>query len=348
MSKKIAVLKPLLIVLVILNHYTIIIETNPSTRNSFAHLLNGYVQTFISYGMAGIVVPLFFLMSGYLFFRNFVASKEFFINKIKTRIKTVLIPYLLCVLLHLLFYYFLQKFSVVSLSSGNYTNYTLIELIDRLFIHPIAGQLWFIRDLFIFVVLSPVIYWLLSRIGPAFLGVIASIWFLIVFDAGISRDIEGFLYFSLGGFFSLNSVNIKFSVRRPIFILLLWLGIISIRTYYVANLNIMVNELDKLSVIAGVAAVWLNYDMINRICGRLLSFLVAYSFPIYLYHLPVVQLCRGVTKNIATGSGLFLLITYFIFPLLAMIICVGVAYLLRETMPKFYDIITGGRGYKRQ
>ena len=55
---------------------------------------NFFIQEFISQGLARIAVPLFFTISGYLFFLNLNGTLNEFKEKYRTRTKTLLIPYL--------------------------------------------------------------------------------------------------------------------------------------------------------------------------------------------------------------------------------------------------------------
>ncbi|APW37491.1 hypothetical protein RD110_10060 [Rhodoferax koreense] len=54
----------------------------------------GFVQDFISNGLARTAVPLFFVISGYLFFLKEGWSFEHYQNNVISRVKTLLIPFL--------------------------------------------------------------------------------------------------------------------------------------------------------------------------------------------------------------------------------------------------------------
>ncbi len=58
------------------------------------NVISEFIRNLISQEIARIAVPIFFLMSGYLFFAGFVWSKENYLDKVKSRIKTLLIPFL--------------------------------------------------------------------------------------------------------------------------------------------------------------------------------------------------------------------------------------------------------------
>ena len=69
---------------------------------------NWIFQNFFSNGITRIAVPLFFIISGYLFFLQFQPTIENYFEKIKKRIKTLFIPYLIWSIIGVLLYFVLQ------------------------------------------------------------------------------------------------------------------------------------------------------------------------------------------------------------------------------------------------
>ena len=115
LSKKLRVLKSFLILLIVLIHSaTSTGNFGASPGDSIAHYCNTYIQSFVVDGISAIAVPLFFLVSGYLFFLNFKPEKSFFIEKINKRTRTILIPYLLYSLICLSFFYAAQKIHITA------------------------------------------------------------------------------------------------------------------------------------------------------------------------------------------------------------------------------------------
>lgn len=144
-----------------------------------------FIVNIVSLVFAQISVPLFFVISGFLFF---LGSNDFnsdlYISKIKKRVKTLLIPYILWNVIAVVwelkcFIPFLSayfppvelKFSVIRI-----INTFICESNNMgIFIHP-GGELeknatctvenvfpihvpfWYVRDLILLVVLTPVIY----------------------------------------------------------------------------------------------------------------------------------------------------------------------------------------------
>lgn len=62
---------------------------------------DGYLGLLLA-AMANVSVPVFFLISGYYFFKGEELGKDVYLSKLKKRIRTLLLPYLLWNLLPML------------------------------------------------------------------------------------------------------------------------------------------------------------------------------------------------------------------------------------------------------
>lgn len=111
---------------------------------------------------------LFFCISGYLFARNIKNINDVW-TKMKKRWCTLLLPYLLWNLIFVLWYVVLENVPGVSgfnNSSGiveKYWEQPILESLYDLFIAPAAFQLWFLRDLLVMLVFTPILWWIAKR-----------------------------------------------------------------------------------------------------------------------------------------------------------------------------------------
>lgn len=128
-----------------------------------------WIQELISDGIARCAVPLFMLFSSYLLFFKQISFKQTLIKQTKT----LLIPYFLWCLINFLlivfFRVFIQKQDFHSLvmytwdirdwicAFLGYSRRTKINLFSNYSVYAgeFASQLWFIRDLFILILFSP-------------------------------------------------------------------------------------------------------------------------------------------------------------------------------------------------
>lgn len=182
----------------------------------------------VSDEIAHIAVPLFFFISGFLFFFNSDFSCSAYGGKLKKRIGTLLVPYLFWNITVLLLLFFTQTFlsSMTSGSNKLVSDYTLSDYLGIFYNHkdgkPLCYQFWFIRDLMVCYILSPIIYLYVKYgklLGVSLLGLLwcFGIWFHI---AGFSST--SFFFFAFGSWFAINRRNfvVDFKPLRITFSLL--------------------------------------------------------------------------------------------------------------------------------
>lgn len=147
-------------------------------------------------------VPLFFILSGYLFFHNAPARPEprWFWGKIRSRFFSLLIPYLIAnVIAWCCFYFALRE--LPQMVSG----YLGDRWKDPLFVFwtgPINLSLWFIQELIVVVLVSPLLYLLIRYLrwgGVLLIG----LWWLLqrlrVLAPLPPLSVEPLFFFSAGG-----------------------------------------------------------------------------------------------------------------------------------------------------
>jgi surface polysaccharide O-acyltransferase-like enzyme len=321
-------------------------------------LLNGgyafFIQIFFSEGITRIAVPLFFLISGYLFFLNFNATVSEFALKYKRRAKSLLVPYLLWSAWGLGFYAVLQ---LPAASRHFFTNdlvldYSFMKILDTLFLNPIPYQLWFLRDLMVLVALSPLISKCLQylKFVPVLLLFIA--WLVFFKFSFVVFRTESFFFFSLGAYLSTTKSTIPLiSLNKHCY----WIaGLIWTLTAFFKALLIWQNSgemmlivlLGRLSILSGMLTVWSLYDMMMRnkeSPNELLFRLSAFSFFIYAFHEPVLTVVQKGLFYLTGASEPMILLNYVLAPVLTVSLGVSSGILLKRCMPLFYSLITGGR-----
>lgn len=196
----------------------------------FAYNYIMYLTYFIARVLGDISVPLFFAISGYLFFVN---AKKFdkyeYYNKLKKRSKTLLIPYLVWQIL------FLIKVIVTKINTG-YNNdnpiysYTPIQYLESLWFYPIKYSniignkmfqwgapinipLWFVRDLIVTVCFSFLIFKILKdkKWGLIFLSLLFIFSYVIILPQWILPPGLNFIsvfYFSAGAYIGIHKFPI--------------------------------------------------------------------------------------------------------------------------------------------
>lgn len=111
-------------------------------------------------------VPCYFIISGYLFFYNI---NEFCISdykkKIKTRINSLLVPYVIWNIIAIIPFCIYYNNGQINEILNNKEYISLLRIfwdIDSGF-YPLDFPLWYLRDLIIVILLSPITYFIIKK-----------------------------------------------------------------------------------------------------------------------------------------------------------------------------------------
>lgn len=296
------------------------------------------IQLIISGQITRIAVPLFFLISGYLYFRNFQGQIfHFWQIKLKKRIHSILIPYLIFSILGFCFIFGIHIFFP---SRTEYNDYSITNILYTIFLHPIGTyQLWFLRDLFIIILSSPIIYYLLR-----YLKIIIIICFTVIWIMGVNYIVasEAITFFSIGSYMALYNQNLTLYIVKnkiiPYLFTTLWIAIC---------ISVTLLELNYawhcFGIICGIIALWTLYDLIYPALNKriLNSKIYSFSFFIYLMHEPLLSIIKKGFYTILDSKLIFVI--YIIAPIICIIICIILGNCLKKNAPKVYYILTGNR-----
>lgn len=304
------------------------------------------MRVLISRVLGHLVVPSFMFISGYLFFIQLDKwNWNIYLRKIRQRIHTLLIPYLLWIIIPVFInIVWLHKPSLI----GDYVSSILEKGLWHILTDPLNAVLWFLRDLIVLVVISPFIYFVLKKIK----------WqiFILLFIFGMIVDssfVGSFFWFSLGGFFCLSNLSI-IQFAEKVRTVVLWgfviFGLLKLVLYndnvaegVLANLNLIISQS---SVLCGVFLIF--YISTTHACKKI-EFPICISsgsFLIYVLHMEVLWRSRWL-MNIVAGdlkeNYTYQFFVYLIAPLLTVIILIILNSLLRKYSPKINYILTASR-----
>ena len=191
---------PFIFLVILLHGYSVV-------RIPGDHTLFSKTAYPLSFWLGETGVPGFFFISGYLFF----LSQKRYGEKLKSRLNTLLVPYLIWNVLLLVAY--LAAYAIGYPQNINGKNIADYEWLDylRLFwdrgsfdngnFVPLLCPYWYIRNLLILAVLSPVVYVLARYVRELFLMGVAVWWMLTPHNAFIPQSV---FFFSFGAYFSIH------------------------------------------------------------------------------------------------------------------------------------------------
>lgn len=334
LSNKIRFVSFVLIVIVILLHAQLIsLSTNIS---SFV------IQRFISGNIARAAVPFFYLISGYLFTNGLKGTqlKSVFKRKLKSRVATLVIPYLIWSAVGIIVFICESSFFRETGSES----ITLPYLINETFIHPhVFYQLWFIRDLIVCVILSPLIYFAVKYLREMFIAILLVIWFNM-WEIGFITT-TSILFFSTGMYMEIYRDSwVEYRFRSVWF----WIiPVIWISSCFIFAYNDYASYASLFSDITlGIISIWIAYDLLyesslSRFVGMEI---LSLGFFLFLVHEPLLTIIKKVLiATIGTGNDWNELFIYFISPLIVIAILIPIGLYTKKHFSKTYKFLTGGR-----
>lgn len=346
-SQKIKILSFVCIILVLYIHSGF--HDYPNEIHGMA--FNFKLQNFIS-GMFGrCAVPLFYAISGFLFFIGLNDGNRVdytkLLLKIKKRVKTLLVPYLIACLFPAVFSLGLEFIPGVGrfVNGGNFSDNFDRSVSDFIcFIYldsgsgtPYAFHLWFLRDLIFIVVLSPILLYAVSKVGKYFF---CGILFVMNYFSIPILPIYGMFWFVFGLCFLDKMSNIK-SIYVPIVFLVFCIFEMLYPSACWGYAKIPI-------IVIGIVSIWILYDMvcpdgfdIKR--HYLLLTACGYTFFIYLFHEPTLNIVRTLLVIPFHNSGFGFAFSYLVSPWIFAIIWIMVGMFFKKVTPNLYNVCVGGR-----
>jgi surface polysaccharide O-acyltransferase-like enzyme len=243
-----------------------------------------FLKLLISQTLSKIAVPSFFLMSGYLFFANVENwTWQAYRKKIVRRLQTLLLPY---VLWNLLMAYKLRvwgwKVFWVFWSHVGVQNDIFGS--EQWMTAPANMPLWFLRDLMVVSLFTPVIYILIRKLGYWLMGLLT-----ILYLSGVYAFIPGLsayaiYFFTFGAFLSIRKKDLIVSLKRveiPAYVLSIILAITMLLTY---NTPVFSSLMLCFRLTGAIAVFCLASKILSTTTKRLPSVVSDSSYFIYLSH----------------------------------------------------------------
>ena len=299
------------------------------------------LNTVFTRAFSVIAVPLFFILSGALFFRNY-SNKSYF-KKIKSRTKTLVIPYLFWNSLPLVSLF--VKFVITkdyNASFGN-TNFFL-----TIFHYESNFIFWFLFDLIVFVFISPLFDLLLKNKIIAFLALATMI---VLTDFGIKLPESVFysynsiIYYFIGCIIGKYYFNLfcRTDYKRAIItisgVVFLICSFLSFcKEYYSIN---CFNSLYVILLVIYVGSFWiLSNAFVTRM--KLYDF-YSYSFMIYALHAKISIKLSEVLFGILPKNSAFSIINFIITLAVTVVLICLISKVLKRFVKPVYIFITGSR-----
>ena len=342
LSRSIETLRfPLILLIVFLHCYT---STSAVTRghDTYFRLLYPF-----SLWMGEAGVPSFFFISGLLLFY----SKKTYVQKIKSRFQTLLVPYLFFNALILCGYLCLMYLGkTVMIADKDLANYTLMDYIRAFWDRgewdfgngsPVLCPFWYIRNLMILAILSPIMFYIIKYTKILFPVIFGLLW-INAYDSAYT--LQSLTMFSLGAYFPICDRNpIEISERYKVFFVGAFMFLAAMDLLHLYMSIPFALPFHRLSLVA-------NTFFFICFLGEFLyrhhiysTFLSKSAFFIFCIHYPIIISLRVILLKINVYSDYVLIAAYFFSVLFVMSISLLLYGLLIRLFPRIISYITGGR-----
>ncbi len=297
-------------------------------------------ECFVAF-VSRIAVPLFFVISGYLFF----ISKKPFKTKIKDRVKSLVVPFYVWIFIGTIHSLLAVHLSLASSSSPYYNISNLGIIIKSLGLFEQLPSpnvpLWYIRNLFIICCLSPLLVVILKKNPRSFITC-GLIFYLLKISPLITQTV---VFFSIGICIGMYNITLE-KIFRPIRALTIAICIVLCFSllFYVnseTTLKFVFSQLGSLCLMYLVPCFF--YRLVNQnVLIQKYTILIDSAFFVYVSHsifigiFSIINIRFFQNCNEIEAFIIFIIEVFVIF--LMSFVCF---YILRKICPKVLHFING-------
>jgi peptidoglycan/LPS O-acetylase OafA/YrhL len=335
LSKKIAVLRLAAVACVVVFH-------------AYPGADGGSTEAFLSLALARWALPFLGVLSGYLFFRTFKPTAAGYVAKLRSRTRTILIPFLIWSGLTVLF-----ALATADPEFGGPID-SLGEAFSHWLLRPVATPLWFLQALMGCVVLSPLVYLVVRTLRGWVLPLAAAWWVTGVQPEALWPWISAVALppFIAGAAIALLRPDMAWARRAaplPLAAALTaaWLGAAALFTLYGLDLGPWMRAAMLPVVVLGAFAMWTGLDALGRPLSavpRLATASLAVAplaFFVYVTQQPQLKAVMLLLDD--HGADLPGLASYLLAPAITMAFSLSAGLLLRRLAPGALALASGGR-----
>jgi surface polysaccharide O-acyltransferase-like enzyme len=319
-----------------------------------SHQAATYVQSFVLFFFFA-VVPLLSMISGWLFFSfNDADAKEALLSRVRRRFGSLYLPLIfwnLFFLVILLTVFWSDPTNPI-FEEINYSFQTagLWDYLNALFgitRHPIGFQFWFVRDLFVTVLVSPILWLMLTRaplVGITFIG---AAW-LSGHDLWIFFRTDVVFFFYLGGLLRLRRVPLEISAKATLWLMSLYLVLVALRAltpYVIDGSPFVLDVATRAMRIPGVLACW---GVFQRIAlsprGATIAKYGGLAFFLHSVHFPLIGEVKILLWYLlpAETDG-WMILHYLLSVAVTVIVGLALGVVMARLIPKSFSLLNGGR-----
>lgn len=303
-------------------------------------------------------VPLLSLISGWLFF-SFLEEPDSdpaasLYSRIRRRFSSLYVPLVTWNFVYLgallALYTAIPNYSLfdalnIDFDTANLGQYfNAVFAIDR---SPLAFQFWFVRDLFVAVLLSPILWVLIKRAPYGATAVLFLVW-LVNYDMRIFLRPDVVFFFFLGGLIRSSRKNVGIGARAATIFFSIYVLMVIARAlapYVIDEATAFLAAYTRFMRLIGAVACWgLFLRFAGTELGISLSSWGPFAFFLYAAHFPLMAEVKLLLWNLLPAVSDFWMVAHYLASVtITVILCLGTAVLLAKYVPGLFGVLNGGR-----
>lgn len=314
-----------------------------------------------------VAVPLFYILSGYYFFYKTSFTTTTYYLKIQRRLSTIIIPYLLWNLIAIIPFYDIMlymfrnnpmQYTIPNMYQifWNY-NQSFSDTIDLKFVstdsitYPANMPLWYMRDLMVLCLISPLIHFLITKTNYLYYGLLIICAIFKKWPSFIPFSYSAVLFFSIGAYISIKKLTLSDVAAKLKRINKYFFPILFTTISFTTCCRI---ETFGLKYIFYLSFAIFLFNIFTRLAEskycNILESLSHYVFFAFCIH--YTDIFRTITKipldklfhnNIVENSILLSIISLYLYPVCVLAFCVITQYAIYKISPKVVYVLTGKR-----
>lgn len=363
-SRIIDLMRPFMLLLVIFNHCFGVVG-----GGNF--LVYNIVQVFLGKTVTLAAVNVFFLISGFLFFYNVTKIDDHIIwSKIRKRFRTLVIPYLLWNILGICVVWGVgialgwdissngdisikHFFSYLWCSTWWDVGHTNILGWGTEMAGPVDIPLWYLRDLIVVTLFSPVLFLTIKSFGKWSIYILGVLYVFNIWLQIPGFSVRAFFFWTVGAYLSLNKLSITVCIKNKyckiaIIVLTSVMTILVTWLIYRNEHFIITDILHQIVTMGLILFFFMVFDKLVKHEKKMVipPLILSSVFFVFAFHdFPVINPIVVVSKLLSflPDIELITIVKYLITPFIVYALSVCVYFMSKHFCPRITMLFTGNR-----
>lgn len=362
LSRTISLARIVLIVGLVFLHYQTYPNSDASPFDGLDpanHPVATFINSFVLFFFFS-AVPLLSMLSGWLFFST-MGGRDVLLAKIRHRVRTLYVPLVGWNLIFLaalaLLYLSVPDhplFAEINLRFQDASPWDFVNAVFALTHHPVGYQFWFVRDLFVTVLVSPLLALLLQRLPYVGLFVLGAAW-LVGHDLWIFFRTDVAFFFYLGGLIAMRRIGLRIAPGPTIVLMLLYLFLVGLRAWAPAFVDMVDQRPEWLTGatramrLVGVAACWGTFLWLAQTRpGERMARFGGLAFFLFAMHFPMLAAIKWMLWPwVPAHTDAWMLIHYTGSVAITIALGLTAGQLMSRYLPRGFALMNGGRVLER-